>query len=115
MSFVFVYREKEIAGLLETQIGKKRIFSAGRIIPFYGFGPVSKPNVVGEIPVGIVVTVKLNNSIGAFEVVLAADGMSLIPCLVQRRQQHSGQDRDDRNHNEKLYERKTISRFTLQV
>ena len=100
MSFVFVYREEEIAGLLETQIGEKRIFSAGRIIPFYGFAPVSKPDVVGEIPVGIVVTVKLNDSIGGFEVVLAADGMGFVPCLVQRRQQHSRQNRNDRNNND---------------
>ena len=112
MSFVFVYREEEIAGLLETQIGEKRIFSAGRIIPFYGFAPVSKPDVVGEIPVGIVVTVKLNGGIGASEIVLAADGMSFVPCLVQRGQQHSGKDRDDRNHDKELYQRKTA--LTLQ-
>ena len=112
MSFVFVYREKEIAGLLETQIGEKRIFSAGRIIPFYGFAPVSKPDVVGEIPVGIVVTVKLNGGIGASEIVLAADGMSFVPCLVQCRQQHSRQNRDDRNHDQQFYQCKTV--LTLQ-
>ena len=106
MSFVFVYREEEIAGLLETQIGEKRIFSAGRIIPFYGFAPVSKPDVVGEIPVGIVVTVKLNGCIGASEIVLAADGMSFVPRLVQRGQQHSRQNGNDRNNNEELYQRK---------
>ena len=112
MSFVFVYREEEIAGLLETQIGEKRIFSAGRIIPFYGFAPVSKPYVVGEIPVGIVVTVKLNGGIGASEIVLAADGMSFVPCLVQSGQQHSRQNRDDRDYNQQFYQRK--AKLSLQ-
>ena len=34
---------------------------------------------------------------------------------VQCGQQESRQDRDDRNHDEELYQRKTTSRFTLQV
>ena len=33
-------------------------------------------------------------------------------CLVQCRQQHPRQDRDDRNHNEELYQSKATRRFT---
>ena len=47
-----------------------------------------------------------------FLVVQTLDHPGLLPGFVQRRQQHSRQNRDDRDHDEELYQRKTA--FSLE-
>ncbi len=42
-----------------------------------------------------------------FLVVHTLDHPGLLPGFVQRRQQHSRQDRNDRDHDEELYQRET--------
>ncbi len=49
------------------------------------------------------------------EVVDTADRPGLFPRAVQGRQQQSRQDRNDRDHDQELYQRKTARRFTLQI
>ena len=43
------------------------------------------------------------------EIVGAADGVGCRSGTVQRRQQHSGEDRDDRDHNQQLYQCEIIT------
>ena len=50
----------------------------------------------------------------AFEVVFAGNFLRFELGLVQSGQQHAGQDRDDGDHDQEFYQRKT-GRFTLQV
>ena len=44
----------------------------------------------------------------------AFDLLGLVPGVVQGRQQHSSQYRDDCNNDEEFYQRKTAKHFTLK-
>jgi len=50
-----------------------------------------------------------------FEIGGAAAGTRPLTGRIQGREKHSGKDRDDRDHDEELYQCKTAIRFTLQI
>ena len=62
----------------------------------------------------VFIAIQQKNPYVLAQVVHALDGFCRAFRGVERRQQHAGQDRDDRDHHEELDQRKT-ARFTLQV
>ena len=106
---VLIDREKIVRGtsVRGFEIAEKWIFPSFRIVPFDRTFSVGTVYVVSEIPVVIVVRIKLEYGIDGLEVVQALYGFGAVPRLVQCRQQHPRQDRDDGNNNQEFYERKT--------
>ena len=63
-------------------------------------------NAVCRDPFIEIVGIQPDSDLHLFQIVDALGAHSRLFCLVQCRQQHSRQDRDDRNHDEELYQRK---------
>ena len=54
----------------------------------------------------VVIEIKHEPGADGLEIIGAADAAGTFPCLIQRRQQHSCQNRNDRYHNQQFYQSK---------